>query len=71
MNDEERFWEKVKIGGSDDCWTWTGSINKPHKYGRFWYKDKLIGAHVFSYMINTGAVLSRAEIFDSDQASCV
>lgn len=32
---EERFWSKVAITGSDDCWLWTASTMKPdHK--RIW-----------------------------------
>lgn len=29
----ERFWEKVELRGSDECWPWKGSCNE-HGYGQ-------------------------------------
>lgn len=53
---EEFFWEKVEIGGPDDCWIWTGVITrrKDRKgvgYGRFQTGGKSYLVHRFSYAL--------------------
>lgn len=42
-----RFWEKVKILGPNDCWEWTASIHRVG-YGHFNYKGKMWSAHRFA-----------------------
>lgn len=32
---QERFWSQVSIGNEDECWIWTGKIDKDG-YGFFW-----------------------------------
>jgi len=43
-DDEDRFWKKVDIRGSDDCWGWTASKNNDG-YGQFHFKRKCRRAH--------------------------
>lgn len=51
---EERFWIRVRKGGPDDCWTWTGSTSKKG-YGRFsntkWGTNL---AHRIAFMVSNG-----------------
>lgn len=48
----ERFWNKVDVRGPDECWPWRTSSDDA--YGKFSVKrppGRLIGAHVFSWII--------------------
>ena len=47
MSSDYRFWGKVDVGDSEECWPWLGSRNGDG-YGRFWDKDKLVRAHSFA-----------------------
>lgn len=50
---EERFWSKVDVRGSDECWEWCACKN--HKgYGQFWFDGKLVFSHRFSYQLHAG-----------------
>lgn len=58
---EKRFWSKVAIGGSTECWEWQGAVcrsNKRHRsfYGTFWDGEKTGGVHRFSYRIAKGEI---------------
>ena len=43
----ERFWSKVDIKGPNECWLWKAST-LDGKYGQFWYRGKMIGAHIIA-----------------------
>ncbi len=47
---EDRFWEKVNVGGPDDCWEWTAWKNNKG-YGQISYQGKLQLAHRFSWKL--------------------
>lgn len=47
---EVRFWQKVDIGGLDDCWGWVGCLNKAG-YGSFRVDNKTCIAHRVSYCL--------------------
>ena len=32
---QDRFWAKVDIRGTNDCWPWTAAVNGPKGYGYF------------------------------------
>jgi hypothetical protein len=55
----DRFWEKVEIGGSDQCWLWTGS-KRNKGYGAFIYEKNgqvVQGrAHRYSYELHVGEI---------------
>jgi len=53
----DRFWSKVDKSG--ECWEWVGATTckKPHRaYGQFWFKDRLVLAHRFSYEMDVGVI---------------
>lgn len=49
-----RFWNKVEIGGKDECWNWTGATS--YGYGQFGINYKLIRSHRVSYMLQNGDI---------------
>ena len=49
----KRFWNKVDK--TDTCWLWTGCLTLD-KYGRFWFNNKIILAHRFSWEFHNGAI---------------
>jgi len=57
MNEEAkaRFMSKVDIGGSDDCWLWTGTLDKDG-YGVMGVGDRKIRAHRVSWAIHNGPI---------------
>lgn len=67
----ERFWEKVDIGGSDDCWLWTASTSAG--YGSFWTSEKTDGAHRYQLEQKMGRVLLDGEfcLHTCDNKLCV
>jgi hypothetical protein len=57
----ERFWLKVAKGGPDDCWLWLAGRSGP--YGTFCVsKDRHVRAHIFSYEMTHGAVLTYPKV---------
>ena len=49
----EQFWDRVTVAGPDDCWLWTGSIDRK-MYGRFWIPRRHFIAHRVSWAIANG-----------------
>lgn len=47
-----QFWMQVSIGGEEDCWPWQGYVEDG--YGRFYWGDKMIGAHEAALTFATG-----------------
>ena len=57
--EEERqsaFWERVSIGGLDECWNWKGYVEKQTGYGKFFFHKRLNGAHRYAYMSARGPI---------------
>ena len=61
-SEQRRFWEKVRKGAEDECWTWTATTKGvPGKqYGNFTVKRdgmwKQVGAHRVSYEYAHGKI---------------
>jgi len=53
--DIERFWTKVSKRTHEECWNWTAGINRDG-YGKFWWNNREIGAHRFSWIITNGNI---------------
>jgi hypothetical protein len=68
-----RFWEKVNIAGTDECWVWTGSTN--YGYGQFAFRERQRSpakAHRFSYEVAYGRPPDHLHVCHScDNPSCV
>ncbi len=48
------YYTKVIVGGPDDCWPWTGSVDRKG-YGDFHVaKGKTNKAHIFSFLLHGG-----------------
>lgn len=71
----QRFWEKVALAGQDDCWVWTGAIDK-WGYGKFSFfsqgrKCQLVASR-FAYTDVKGAIPPGELILHScDNPTCV
>ena len=50
----ERFWSKVDIRGTDQCWPWLAYAR--NGYGRISLANKLIDAHRLSYELANGPI---------------
>src|SRR3972149_5049294 len=74
MNDATtiRFWAKVRIGRSTECWPWLASTSRKG-YGAFGATSKNIRrAHILSYELNNGPVPNGLCVLHRcDNPSCV
>jgi len=53
----KRFWDKVDIKSSDDCWEWQAARdNTKMNYGIFGYKGKIRKAHRVAYELIYGEI---------------
>jgi len=65
----KRFWAKVGLGRG--CWEWEASKDKDG-YGKFWFREKHMRAHVVSYIINVGEVPDGMKVCHTcDNTGCV
>lgn len=45
-----RLWERVRVGGEDECWPWLGAASSGYGYIRVGGRDGAkVGAHVVAY----------------------
>lgn len=68
----ERFWEKVRVRGPDDCWLWTASLQKG--YGQIGIKGQRAPgkAHRVSWGLHHGPIPEGAEVLHTcDNPPCV
>ena len=68
--DVHRFWDKVKLGPSDDCWTWTAYTDRDG-YGRFSLKGKKLRAHRVAARIDGRDPTGEVVCHTCDNPSCV
>lgn len=52
---EERFWKKVDKRGRDECWVWTGGVNR-WGYGNFKWNGHVSNASRFSWELFNGVI---------------
>ena len=50
---ERRFWEKVSVAGTDNCWEWQAYVNH-QGYGKFRVNGKTVFAHRFMLEVVCG-----------------
>jgi len=48
-----RFWRYVDIKGPDECWPWTGAVDK-NGYGRTAWYTRPHYSHRLAYFLTTG-----------------
>jgi hypothetical protein len=70
--EEERFWAKVERLGPEVCWNWKASTSN-YGYGAFWFRSRLKGAHVASWIMANGKEVPKGmEVLHScDNPPCV
>lgn len=70
LNDENRFWNKVKKSDSG-CWEWSGFRN-PEGYGIIKMRNSIMLAHRFSYEIHNGKFDPSLDVLHyCDNSACV
>jgi hypothetical protein len=58
----ERFWEKVRVAGPDECWEWQGAVKKSNGYGVLSVPGNnrvQLTAHRISALIHFGMISRR------------
>ena len=66
----DRFWNKVDIRGSDDCWLWTASTRKG--YGQFHTTEGKKAAHRVAWELIMGPIpAGRIIMHECDVRRCV
>lgn len=71
-----RFWSKVDIKYSEDCWVWQGCREKVDygdglSYGRLNFRGRLQLAHRVSWFLKTGEFPQLFVLHKCDNAACV
>lgn len=67
----QRFWGRVDVKGSDDCWLWTGSKNRKG-YGQVSLNGKVQRTHRVSWVLSFGEIPSGLCVCHKcDVPSCV
>ena len=56
----KRFLSKTLVD-EHDCWVWRAS-RKASGYGRFWWRGRLVRAHIFAYQLYKGAIPESLEL---------
>lgn len=68
---EERFWEKVDIQSTGDCWNWLGAKNSGN-YGVININRKMVYAHRLSYELHFDKIPDRLVVgHKCDNPRCV
>jgi hypothetical protein len=68
--DLERFWDKVIIRESSDCWEWSAGVDK-NGYGQFQLNGFNLRANRISYAIKNGDPKELCVCHSCDNPSCV
>jgi hypothetical protein len=66
----QRFWSKVDIRSTDECWHWIGAKNNKG-YGNFGYQGKIVIASRLAYILTFGEPPENHEVMHScDTPAC-
>src|SRR5215469_7066954 len=67
-----RFWSKVKIGKSDECWEWQGAKTRGG-YGTFFtgVQPRMERAHRMAYKLSFGSPGALCVLHQCDNRTCV
>lgn len=66
----DRFWQKIKMSGPNECWEWTGAIHKTG-YGQFKVNGKTESAHRLAYIYVEGEIsLGQHVMHTCDNRKC-
>lgn len=52
----ERLWQRVAVGGPDECWPWTAKTTCAGGYGKLYSGQTIIRAHRFAYELAKGPI---------------
>ena len=52
---EKRFWAKVQVGQTSECWLWSGPCT-PQGYGRYWAGKNKVYPHRLAYELLVGPI---------------
>lgn len=55
MTTADRYWAKVAVGWPDDCWPWTGTLDRDG-YGRFGVEGRSEEAHRIGWELVSGPI---------------
>lgn len=67
----ERFWEKVRVAGADECWEWQAADNGLG-YGLLGVEGRMIYAHQLSYEFEHGPFsITKCVLHSCDNPPCV
>lgn len=71
-NPIDRFSRKYTVNPVTDCWEWTGGTKDADGYGKFWYKNRTLGAHRWIYEHTHGPIAAGLCVCHKcDNPSCV
>lgn len=63
------FWSRVVCGEPDECWLWTGPLDR-YGYGRFSFQDKPYIAHRVAYFLTNGEWPTPCCLHSCDTPAC-
>lgn len=69
--DVKRFWDKVAIGGENECWAWTAGL-RGKGYGSFWLDGKTRKTNRVAYKLANGPIPEGLHVLHTcDNCLCV
>jgi hypothetical protein len=71
LTPEDLFWQKVDRRGADECWLWTGALQRDG-YAHFTMRRKTISSHRYAYERLVGPIAEGMDLLHScDVRHCV
>lgn len=61
QEESTRFWSQVQVGSDDECWLWTGKIDKSG-YGLFNFRFNRNNTHVYAWKMVNSVPLNRRQL---------